>query len=185
MGEENTNQGENVTVPTEADTAGAVEDKITLDKFLSTPENKASYDAAIAAAVEEELNKKEAQEEEARRREKLTAEERTAEKEKELEERENRLRAAELKSEAVLALSKAGVPVQLAECLNYSDKEAYEKGRDALLEAFKEGVQAGVNERLRGKNIPVADSGNGNGASLSAPSANDLKELIKKTQVKR
>ena len=132
----------------------------TLEEFLAFPEHKAAYDTAVSAAVEQALAQQKAAVEEEKRVAALSDQEKAAEREKALEEREAKLQAAEFKSDAVTRLAAAGMSPELAECLNYSGKEAYEQSYTAATAAFEKAVQAAVNDRLRGKTVPVVGQGN-------------------------
>ncbi|MGN1145439.1 MAG: DUF4355 domain-containing protein [Acetatifactor sp.] len=182
MSVENTNNDSGVTQ--EAD-AAAVNDsgkEMTLEEFLSNEANRAMYDAAVEKAVTEAMEQQKAEEDEARRQEGLSREEKMAEKEKALNEREARLQEGELKSEAVIMLANKGISARLAECFNYASRESYEKSSEAALAAFSEAVQAGVNDRLRGKNLPNAG---GDKETAASTTINDLSKLIKDNQAKR
>ena len=139
----------------------------TLEEFLANPERKGAYDAAVNAAVEQALAEHKATEEEAARVAALSEEEKANERERALAEREAKLQAAEYKSEAVTKLAAAGISTGLAECLNYSSKEAYEQSYAAATAAYQAAVQAGINDRLRGKNLPVDQPGDSGRATKS------------------
>ena len=180
----NTNQ--DVAAEQSQDTnAAEAQNTMTMEAFLADENNRAAYDAAVAEAVAAAVEKKQAEEDEAKRLETLTPEEKMTEKEKELQAREAKLQMAELRSEAVSFFQNAGMQPQLAECLNYSSKEEYEKSRDAVKTAFEDAVQKAVNERLRGKTIPTAVDGKKAADAEGSASANSLKDLIRANQVKR
>lgn len=155
----------------------------TLEEFLATPEHKAAYDTAVSAAVKQALEQQRAAAEEEKRVAALSDQEKAAEREKALAEREARLAAAELKAEAVSKLAGAGMPAELAECLSYGSKEAYERSYTATATAFEKAVQAAVNDRLRGKTPPVV--GQGDGAQAARSSAGSFAEIIAKNRVSR
>lgn len=71
-------------------------------------------------------------------------------REEELAKREGDITRRELRAQALEALAEKGLPKQLAEILVYSDAEATNKSLEAVEKAFREAVEAGVNERLKG-----------------------------------
>ncbi len=171
------------------DTGSATENTSSaLATFLSVESNKAAYDAAVADAVAVALEQQAAEEKEKQRKAKLTADQRIAEKQQELADREAKLQAAELKNAAVVVFGEAKIPVKLAECLNYSSKEAYEKSLAAAKEAFQEAVETAVNDRLRGKGQLAADSGTAkalSGQQVSVSTDNDFAAILRENQAKR
>lgn len=72
--------------------------------------------------------------------------------EKELEEREANITKRELMAEAKNTLSEKGLPVSLAEVLNYADAESCNKSIEAVEKAFQDAVSAAVEEKLKGGN---------------------------------
>lgn len=155
-----------------------------LEEYLKDESNKAAYDAAVADAVSKELEKQAAQKAEEERQKGLSDEEKMSEREQAIAKREAELLKAELRSEAVISLGKEKLPAGLAECFDYSSKESYETSRKAVTAAFQEAVKTAVNDRLRGKNLPVADTGTGEGTG-TVRSAGDLRKIIRENQVKR
>ena len=159
-----------------------------LEAFLADESNKTAYDAAVADAVKSALEEQKAAEAEKARKAKLTAEQRVSEKEQELAGREARLQAAELKSEAVVAFGEAKIPAKLAECLNYSSRETYEQSLAAAKEAFREAVEAAVNDRLRGNGAAVAVANTANTALLAGQAVSgdsDFAKMLHDNQAKR
>lgn len=154
----------------------------TLEEFLASPEHKAAYDTAVSAAVEQALAQQKAAAEEEKRVAALSDQEKAAEREKALTEREARLAAAEFKSQAITKLAGAGLPTDLAECLNYGSKEDYERSYAAASAAFEKAVQAAVNDRLRSKTPPVVGQGNGVKTSRTP---GGFAEIIDKNKVTR
>lgn len=173
---------ETVTAETVKNVPDAGNQQSALEAFLTDESNRTVYDAAVADAVAMALQAQKDAEAEEKRKAKLTAEERAAEKEQELEAREARLQAAERKSEAVVAFAREGMPAGLAECLNYHTKEEYEKSMAAVKTAFAEAVQAGVNERIRGKKVPAAV---GDGSAKTEAAGVSFVDIIKENQAKR
>lgn len=79
-----------------------------------------------------------------------------------LAEREAGITRRELRATALETLAEKGLPKQLAEILVFTDAETTSASLDAVEKAFRESVEAGVNERLRGGNPP---GGGGQGGS--------------------
>ena len=69
----------------------------------------------------------------------------------ELAEREAAVAKRELMADAYEMLEKAGLPKQLAVCLDYSDQKACERSFGTVSRAFESAVSSAVNERVRGK----------------------------------
>lgn len=65
-----------------------------------------------------------------------------------IEEKERELARREWAAKARALLRERGLPEALADCLSFSDEAAVQPGIDALEEAFRQAVQAGVEERL-------------------------------------
>ena len=70
---------------------------------------------------------------------------------KELSEREAAVARRELMADAVEKLEAAGLPKQLAACLNYSGRDECLLSIETIGRAFTGAVTAAVNERIRGK----------------------------------
>ncbi|MBR5088933.1 MAG: DUF4355 domain-containing protein [Ruminiclostridium sp.] len=87
-------------------------------------------------------------------------------REKELSEREAAVEKRELMADALELLEAAGLPKQLAACLNYSGREMCDRSIEAVGTAFESAVAAAVNERIRGK-TPKISSGGTNDAFLA------------------
>lgn len=85
--------------------------------------------------------------------------------EKSLAEREAAVAKRELMADAVDRLSAAGLPRQLAECLNYSGREECAESLITVGKAFEEALTAAVTERFRGR-TPKLASGGSNDAFL-------------------
>lgn len=82
-------------------------------------------------------------------------------RETELAKREGEITRRELRATALESLAEKGLPKQLAELLNYTDAESTQKSLEAAEKAFREAVEAGVNERLKGS-APKGGGGAGN-----------------------
>lgn len=70
--------------------------------------------------------------------------------ERSLAEREAAVARRELAAEAAEKLSAAGLPKQLAACLDYSGREECDKSLETVGRAFEESLTAAVNQRMRG-----------------------------------
>lgn len=120
-----------------------------------TSADKTYTDADLQERIEAERQRWAADQAEQARLAKLSPEARAqaeAEaKDKELSALKAQLLQRDLKESAVAALDKGGIPVALAEFLDYSGKEGMEKSLDKLQGVFKASLAAAVNERLRGK----------------------------------
>ncbi len=82
-------------------------------------------------------------------------------RETELAKREGEITRRELRATALESLAEKGLPKQLADLLTYNDAESTQKSLDAAEKAFREAVEAGVNERLKGS-APKGGGGAGN-----------------------
>ncbi len=71
--------------------------------------------------------------------------------EKELAEREAAVAKRELTADALDMLAEAGLPKQLAACLNYANRDDCEASFTAVRTAFESAVSAAINERIRGR----------------------------------
>lgn len=77
---------------------------------------------------------------------------------KELCEREAAVAKRELMADAAEKLEAAGLPKQLAVCLNYSGRDECQLSLEAVGRAFESAVTAAVNDRIRGR-APKLSSG--------------------------
>lgn len=140
--------------------------KLSFDDFLKGEGNQAEFDRRVNKAVNTALTK--AQEKwqaladdklsEAEKLAKMTKEEKTQylqqKKEKELADREAEITRKELAAEAKNTLSEKKLPVGLAAILDYSDADSCKRSMEAVEKAFREAVQVGVEERLKGTTPP-------------------------------
>lgn len=79
------------------------------------------------------------------------AEHEREQREKALADREAALSLRELKAQAATTLAEKGLPKELLDSLSYADADTCQKSIDAVESAFRTAVQAGVEERLKGK----------------------------------
>lgn len=80
-----------------------------------------------------------------------------------LTEREAGITRRELRATALETLAEKGLPKTLADILVFTDAESTNASLDAVEKAFRESVEAGVNERLRGGNPPGGGGQGGTG----------------------
>ncbi|MCL6458061.1 MAG: DUF4355 domain-containing protein, partial [Gorillibacterium sp.] len=71
-------------------------------------------------------------------------------REDDLGKREGEITRRELRAQALESLADKGLPKQLADILVFTDAESTSKSLEAVEKAFRESVEAGVNERLKG-----------------------------------
>lgn len=78
----------------------------------------------------------------------LSAEEQLSQRERELDRREAEIRKRELRAMAAQQLAARGLPPELAEAINYDDRDACERSIDNVERVFRDAVQNGVTMRL-------------------------------------
>lgn len=181
--------------PAGATDAGGGENKPTDEARQDKPEDtQAKIDAAVAAAKakwEKDYQKKAAAaQKEKERLSKLSEDERKAAElensRKELEAKEAELKKKELKLEMVKVLADRKIPVQFMDYLIAEDNESTLSRITAFEKEFKKAVEAGVNEKLKGKAPTAGASAGGTvGASGGAGVTNGFFDAIYKNQVKR
>lgn len=156
---------ENTKVSTATENDGAVEPNKSVDQVESVKEKGATektfgqqeVDRMIASRIKREREKWEQtiheKVTEAQRMASMTAEQRAqAEREqveKQLAEKESELNRRELRLTAIDSLADKGLPIELADCLSYTDAESCQKSLDAVSKAFGDAVSKGINDRLR------------------------------------
>ena len=152
---------------------------------------QARIDAAVTAAQkkwEKSYQKKAAAaKKEADRLSKLSEDERAKEEleasRKELEARDQELTRKELKLEMVKVLAKRNIPVQFMDYLIAEDNESTLKRITDFEKEFKKAIEAGVNEKLKGK-APQA-GGSTLGGKDGTGVKNGFFDAIYKNQAKR
>lgn len=182
------NETETNTVETAENAAAETKAEPTFDDILN--ENKgyqSEFDKrmtkGINTAIEKERAKWESEQAaraaEAEKLAKMKADEKAQyereKAEKALADREAAVTKRELAAEAKSQLSDMGLPVKLAEVLDYSSAEACKASIDAVSAAFNEAVQAAVDERLRPKANPKA-------GTINTKSAFDAMSVTEKMQ---
>lgn len=153
-----------------------------------TPEQQTKIDALIAKTVAKERANRdkdiEAAKTEAEKLAKMNAEQKTEyerqQREDKMSEREAGITRRELRASALETLAEKGLPKQLAEILVFTDAESTSASLDAVEKAFRESVEAGVNERLRGDKAP--GGGGSKGAGETSIGANFAKSLNEKSK---
>lgn len=112
-------------------------------------ETKTQIDAAVAEALKvAKMTKEEAAQHEAQK------------KADELTKREQAILKRELQAQAKETLIEKGLPVSLAETINYADADSVTSSIDALEKAFQQSVQSAVEEKLKGAKPPKKAEGN-------------------------
>lgn len=71
-------------------------------------------------------------------------------REEELAKREGEITKRELRATALESLAEKSLPKQLADILSYTDAKSTNQSIAAVEKAFREAVEAGINERLKG-----------------------------------
>lgn len=129
------------------------------DDILKNKEYQSEFDRRMTKAIKtaEEKWQKDAEEKisEAKRLEKMNAEQKAEYQRKQAEEklaaREAEVTKRELMAEAKAQLAEKGLPVSLAEVLDYGDADRCSASIETVSKAFKDSVEAAVNERMKGK----------------------------------
>lgn len=137
----------------------------TFDEFLAAG-NQAEFDRRVQKAIDTAV--KNAQDKwktltddkvsEAEKLAKMNAQEKAQylqqKKEKELLDREADITKRELMAIAKNTLTEKGIPLELAEVLNYADADSCNNSITAVEKAFQSAVEKAVEERLKGGNPP-------------------------------
>ncbi len=128
--------------------AEAVEKSFTQDDInrivsqtIASERKKAETQVAQAKKEAEELAQMTAEQ---------RAEHRMAEREAALSEREDTLKRSELRAGAVQLLLQKGLPAGLADALSYADAQSASAAIDTLEQAFRDALQQGIEERMKG-----------------------------------
>ena len=108
---------------------------------------------------------------EAQKLAKMSADERAEHERQELQkalaQREAEITKRELRAEAKSQLSDKGLPVELAEVLPYTDADTTNAALAAVEKVFRQAVEKGVNERLKGNPPKVGQPAQG--ATIAEP----------------
>jgi molecular chaperone GrpE (heat shock protein) len=145
---------------------------ISFDDFLKDSKNQSEFDKRVAKAIEtrqakwqaEYDQKIEAAKSEAAKLAKMTADQK-AEYERQKNEADYQKRLAELterelKATAKETLVEEGLPVELADVLNYKDADSCKASIDSVKKAFQSAVEKSVNDKLRGSGAPKGAGNN-------------------------
>lgn len=132
------------------------------DDILKDGSYQAEFDRRIQKALDTQKNKLEvlmdAKASEAEKLAKMNKEEKAQylhqKREKELADKEAAITRRELAAEAKVSLADKGLPVELAEVLNYSDADACRASIEAVEAAFQKAVEKSVDDRLKGGKPP-------------------------------
>ncbi|MET3659646.1 DUF4355 domain-containing protein [Sporosarcina psychrophila] len=151
-------------------------------------EQQAKIDSLIAKTVAKERANRdkdiEAAKTEAEKLAKMNADQKAEyeqeQRESKISEREADITRRELRASALETLAEKGLPKQLAEILVFTDADSTSASLDAVEKAFRESVEAGVNERLRGDKAP--GGGGSKGAGETSVGANFAKSLNEKSK---
>ena len=139
---------------------------VSFDDFLKDPKNQAEFDRRVSKALETSRSKMQADIDEkiqaarteAEKLAKMNSEQKAQyekeKREKELADREASITKRELAATAKEQLAEKGLPLSLADVLNYSSAEACAASIDAVGKAFQEAVEKAVTERLAGGKPP-------------------------------
>lgn len=92
-------------------------------------------------------------------------------REDELSKREGEITRRELRATALESLVEKGLPKNLADILNYTDADSTNKSIETVEKAFRDAVEAGVNERLKGEPPKGGGKGGGGGSPQSLTEA--------------
>ncbi|MBS6559247.1 MAG: DUF4355 domain-containing protein [Clostridiales bacterium] len=137
-------------------------EKKSFDEVLSDTEYQAEFDRRVQKALETQKAKLEIfyddKVSEAEKLAKMNKKEKNQylqkKQEKALEERERAITKRELMAEAKNTLAEKKLPVHLAEILNYTDADSCKKSITAVEKAFREAVEVGVQDQLKGSVPP-------------------------------
>lgn len=143
---------------------GTGDEPLSFDDFLKGEGNQAEFDRRVNKAIKTAVQKAQEKWEaltsdklsEAEKLAKMTKDEKTQymqqKKEKELAAREAALVRGELMAEAKSTLAGEGLPLELAEVLDYADADSCKKSMETVKAAFQRAVEAAVEEKLKGGN---------------------------------
>ena len=146
--------------------AAGADTPLSFDDFLKDPKNQAEFDRRVGKALETSRSKMQAEINtkvqeavtEAERLAKMNAEQKAQyereKKEKEIADREAAITKRELMATAKEQLAEKGLPISLADVLNYASAEECSASIEAVGKAFQEAVEKAVNDRLSGGKPP-------------------------------
>ena len=153
---------EHIEVQTQAQAAAAASSAQDFDALLREKDFQSEFDRRVSRALEaargrwaqETERKLEQARAEAEAMARMSGEERMAHdyarREAELQAREAEIGRRELRAEAARLLQERALPAELMDALNYDSAEGVARSVDAAERAFREAMQQGVRERMRG-----------------------------------
>lgn len=166
----------------------------TFDELLKDKTMQSEFDKRISKALEtakskwetEYQQKLEAAKTEAEKLAKMNADQKAEyerkQREDELAKREADITRRELRASTIDELVEKGLPISLADIINYTDADSTKASIEAVEKAFRQAVEDGINERLKG-NPPRG--GGGGGKSEDNPWDYDNINLTKQGQILR
>ena len=146
--------------------AAGADTPLSFDDFLKDPKNQAEFDRRVSKALETSRSKMQAEINtkvqeavtEAEKMAKMNAEQKAQyereKKEKEMADREAAITKRELMATAKEQLAEKGLPLSLADVLNYSSAEECNASIEAIGKTFQEAVEKAVEDRLKGGKPP-------------------------------
>lgn len=137
------------------------------DEMLKQGKNQSEFDRRVAKAIETSQakwqEKANAEKTEAERLARMSAEQKAEhdrqKRESALAEREKAVAVREMRATAAQQLSERGLPQALLDCLDYSGADQCGKSIDAMEKAFRDAVQSGVTERMKGQTPKTGGGG--------------------------
>lgn len=75
-------------------------------------------------------------------------------REQELAQRESQIQQRELTAQAKDELTSKGLPIELADILDYTDAESVKESMTSVETVFQQAIEKQVNEKLRGRSVP-------------------------------
>ena len=108
--------------------------------------SKEDMDAAIEKAKADAIEEYKKAQAEKERKASLTPEE-----DKKIQALEHEIMVNNSKNDAIKKLDEAGLPVKLADIINYSTKETAEASLDHIIKTYSECLENGIKEKLKGK----------------------------------
>lgn len=157
-------ENRNLMVPEQPE---AMEETVTEAAETGAGEAMAALKEELEAALAQKLQQMVA---EVDRLSHMTGEERAAyeagRREDDLAARERNIQRRELRADALEELEKRGLPKALADAVAYDSRAAMAASIDGVERAFRQAVQAAVDERLRGVSPAAGASAQGDGNEL-------------------
>jgi len=156
----------------------------TFDELLKDKTMQSEFDRRMTKAIEtarekwqtEHEEKLERAKTEAEKLAKMNAEQRAEherqQREDELAKREADITRRELRASTIDELVEKGLPISLADIINYTDADSTKSSIEAVEKAFRQAVGDGVNERLKGN--PPKGGGGGSGGEINPWSKDTL-----------